>query len=341
MTQSSATHKPARIGATCSATLQSLGTLLPWFLLKWLVNLATVVAVGVPFWQFFKREFAAAPADSIARDGMFRFDIWVELSAQFPDLGRLFLDTGLPWLAVFVTANLVCTAAFLSALADPNRETFAVNLMRGLTRFPALTVLTALFVGGAAALFQWLGDAALPLIQAPYTRLATEDLAGWRATATLPLVLLLVILFLMLFDAARVQLFRRYPLEQDIPRPLTGLWWLVKPLVAICFAVAAIVRRPVSTTLIWPLLFTGSVVLAGYQQVAAVSGSAPLWLVQLLIGVRILVAMMRLSFLHFWFDPRQPARQVQAAADTGAGAFDGLEQYTEDEPAPAAQVTAS
>lgn len=339
MTLPSAAHKSAGLGATGAATLQGLGTLLPWFLLKWLVNLVTVVAVGVPFWQFFKQAFATAPADSLVRDGMLRFDIWVELAGQFPELPSLFLNTGVPWLLVFVTANLVCTAAFLSALADPNRETFAVNLMRGLTRCPALALLTALFVGGGATLVPWLGDSLLPLINAPYDRPVTEDLVGWRATATFPLVLLLVGVLLLLFDVSRVHLFRRYSLEQDIPAPLAGLWWLVKPVVAVCFAVVAVVRRP-ATVLIWPLLFAGSVVLAGYQQVTAVAASAPLWLVQVLIGVRILVAMMRLSFLHFWFNPSRPSRRMQVA-DTGAGAFDGLEQYTEDEPAPVAQTASS
>lgn len=339
MTQPSAPPK-AGIGATALATLRAFGTLLPWFLLKWILSVATVVAFGLPFWQFLKRQFAAAPADTLVRGGMLRYDALLEILAQFPELPAFFLEAGLPWLVLFVLGNLICTAAFLSALADPHRETFAVTLVRGLTRFPALALLTALFVGAAVTLFQWLGETFLPLLQAPDLRATTDTLVGLQASATFPLVLLLLGLLLMLFDASRVHLFRHYALEQDIPRPLTALWWLVKPLVAVCFAVVAVARRPFSTALMWPLLFAGSVALAGYQQVAAVSAPAPLWLVQVLIGARILVAMMRLSFLNFWFNPRRPDGEVQVAADTGAGAFDGLEQYAEDTPAAAAQAAA-
>ncbi|CAM2007466.1 hypothetical protein [Acanthopleuribacter pedis] len=316
------------LSTSLASMLQSLPVLAPWLLLKWLLNVLVVAAMGIPLAQFLRRQLASAPDDWAMVDGRFQRGFWIEWMSRH-DLSEALLQAATaPWLVLFALGNLVLTAALLSSLCGPSRETFAVNLVAGFKRFPALAVLVALFGAAGYGIFIGLGQSVFPSLAHP-SGLGTMAEAGSLATRlALPTFGLSAVLLLFWFDASRVHLFRRYPIEQDIPGLVAPLWWLVKPLVAVVVALVNLLSNPLKPGLVWLILLAVPAALAVYQQIETSEHLLPLWWVQVLVLGRMMFALLRLSFMRFWFDPRERVAQT-AAADTGAGAFDGLEQYTE------------
>ena len=250
----------------------------PWVLFKWLINVAISALCLLPIYQLLRRDLEHGVVQ-VREEGGLSFAYFVDfLFAYSRELSILDL-AWMTLLGLFALGNLVTTAGFLSALERGRQAPFGDVLAAGVFRAIPLGLLAAII--GSVLFYGY------PFIASAFPWIDWSYADGpWQYGFGLGLALLGICLASLIYDYARIFLFRTWTFEQDIPDPVRPLWWLVKPLFALTHAFVFIATHPLKAPALWSIfaLLSAALVMASQRLLDTGIG----WgIVQVLILARI------------------------------------------------------
>jgi len=224
----------------------------------WLLNLALALAFGLPGWLGLHRALAALPEADVLEQG-FSVGVLADLAELHPDLVPGLLLAGLGAALLGLLAGAALTGGILEVLTSDDRRPLGHRLGRGAGRYFWRFVRAGLLAGLPAALLAALVAAPLAAWAGRLRSDSDAELLARLVAVASPLAAgLVVLVFLLALDAARVRIVR-----DDESRVLLAL------------------RGGLSVVLRHPALWLGAwaanlaLVLAALGAYLAVSGALP------------------------------------------------------------------